>query len=156
MIQKFRRRIAISLLPAALFTLKPTEAKSNPAIVAPAVCVGSAGVGCVFVGVAVVGGISYHVWQNTQTGAQYRVPSVPTPQPMPSRVFMSENYNIPGVREVHWASDESGCARMAQRFRNEGRRLDFRRFVRDRRGKSGLCIFEGPDAMANYYNDRRY
>lgn len=74
MIQKFRRRIAITLLPAILLALKPTEARSNPAIVAPAVCVGSAGIGCIFVGVAVIGGISYHVWQNSQNNTTYHVP----------------------------------------------------------------------------------
>ncbi|MBW4443876.1 MAG: hypothetical protein KME10_22155 [Plectolyngbya sp. WJT66-NPBG17] len=34
MIAKFRQRIALALLPAVLITLKPTEARSNPALVA--------------------------------------------------------------------------------------------------------------------------
>lgn len=40
------------------------KAKANPAILAPAaICVGSAGIGCVLIGVAVIGGISYYIWQ---------------------------------------------------------------------------------------------
>lgn len=59
MIQKFRRRIALALLPAILLALKPTEAQSNSALLAVlAVYVGTAGIGCVFVGIAVIGGIS--------------------------------------------------------------------------------------------------
>lgn len=41
-------------------------AKANPAVLAPmALCAGTAGVGCVLIGVAVVGGISYYIWQNS-------------------------------------------------------------------------------------------
>jgi hypothetical protein len=51
---------------------------------------------------------------------------------------------------------------MAERFRREGRRI---RLVEARRVRNAardggviqyLCIFEGPDAEAGYYNDSRY
>ena len=43
------------------------RANSNPAIIAPlAFCAGTAGVGCVLVGTAIVGGTLYYVWQNSE------------------------------------------------------------------------------------------
>lgn len=62
----------------ALFTVSTSfipyteKAEANPAIVAPALC--STGVGCVFVGIAVIGTIGYAVWQNTQTGERHYMP----------------------------------------------------------------------------------
>lgn len=51
----------------------PTPAKSNPtAIIAPALC--STGVGCLFLGVVAVGGISYYLWQHNSSGQQFYVP----------------------------------------------------------------------------------
>ncbi len=69
MIKKFRRRIALALLPAVLITLKPTEARSNPAIIAPAAC--ATGVGCIAVGIVFIGTVGYLVWQSQSTGKMY-------------------------------------------------------------------------------------
>jgi hypothetical protein len=55
---------SVSLIPYA------KKAEANPAVIAaPALC--STGVGCIFVGIAVIGGISYYVWQNQSTGVRH-------------------------------------------------------------------------------------
>lgn len=67
MIRKnFTRDIAIStVLAVTTIGLHPPEANSNPAaLVAPAAC--ATGVGCILIGVAVVGGAAYYVWQSNQ------------------------------------------------------------------------------------------
>ena len=60
-----------SAIVAASICLAPIariqRANSNPAIIAPiAFCAGTAGVGCVLVGTAIVGGVIYCVWQNSE------------------------------------------------------------------------------------------
>lgn len=46
----------------------PRRVEANPAILAPAAfCAGTAGVGCVLIGTALVGGVVYYVWENTRT-----------------------------------------------------------------------------------------
>ncbi|MGG6265026.1 hypothetical protein ACQ4M3_03030 [Leptolyngbya sp. AN03gr2] len=45
------------------------KADANPAVAAPLLC--STGVGCIFVGVATIGGIVYYVWQNQATGVRH-------------------------------------------------------------------------------------
>lgn len=58
----------------------PTPAKSNPtAIIAPALC--STGVGCIFLGMVVVGGVSYYLWQHNSSGQQFYVPIYDPDQP---------------------------------------------------------------------------
>lgn len=70
MIQKFRRRVAIALLPTILVSLKPIEARANPALVAaPAAC--ATGVGCIAVGIVFIGTVGYLVWQNQGTGKMH-------------------------------------------------------------------------------------
>jgi hypothetical protein len=61
-LKTIRRLTAIGLAGSfIIFTTKP--AKSNPAVLAaPAIC--STGVGCVLIGVAVLGGGAYYVWQS--------------------------------------------------------------------------------------------
>lgn len=62
------RIILSSTLALSLALHIPLKARAIPAaVVAPAVCVGTAGIGCILVGSAVVGGIVYYAWQNTQT-----------------------------------------------------------------------------------------
>lgn len=64
---KILQQIAVSVTLASFClstSVKPSQA--NPAILAPvAFCAGTAGVGCVLIGVAVVGGISYYIWQHS-------------------------------------------------------------------------------------------
>lgn len=57
---------SLVLVGAIAVSLIPRPSQANPAVLAPAAfCAGTAGVGCVLVGVAVVGGISYYVWQGS-------------------------------------------------------------------------------------------
>lgn len=66
-----RRTTAIAAAVALTFsTAKP--ARSQAQLLLPAAC--ATGVGCVLVGTVVVAGIVYYVWQNNQTGQQYRMP----------------------------------------------------------------------------------
>jgi hypothetical protein len=68
-----KRFIAIALT-GSLLAVGVRPARSNPALVAPAICAGTAGIGCVFVGVAVLGGIAYNVWWNRSTREHYHIP----------------------------------------------------------------------------------
>lgn len=64
---------AISIVVATIGYSIP--AKSNPAVmIAPALC--STGVGCLFLGVVAIGGISYNLWQHNSSGQQFYVPIV--------------------------------------------------------------------------------
>jgi len=68
--QIFRQRIAIALaISTCAVTFQTNKAKSQPVLLAPALC--STGIGCVLVGVAVVGGVAYYVWQSQGDGARY-------------------------------------------------------------------------------------
>lgn len=69
----------------------------------------------------------------------------------------SDDYNIPGVREVHAVSDISQCQQMSQNFKAQGIRLRLTRAKPT--GDPNLrylCIFEGPDAIANRFAEDRY
>jgi hypothetical protein len=63
---KFKSLISIGLTSSMLAMSIPQKANSNPAILAPAICAGTAGIGCVVIGVATIGGILYYVWENTK------------------------------------------------------------------------------------------
>lgn len=70
LVAKPRRQIAIAtILAICSVTLHPVKARSQPALLAPALC--STGVGCILVGVATIGGIAYWVWQNQKTGERF-------------------------------------------------------------------------------------
>ncbi|NJN58864.1 MAG: hypothetical protein HC879_15885 [Leptolyngbyaceae cyanobacterium SL_5_9] len=67
----FKQFASVALI--ATLILPATPVRANPALVAaPAIC--ATGVGCILVGTAIVGGIAYYVWQNSQTGVEYHVP----------------------------------------------------------------------------------
>lgn len=64
-----RRLIILALISS--FIPAP-KAQANPAVLAPAAfCAGTAGVGCVFIGVATIGGIVYYVWQRSDGKKTY-------------------------------------------------------------------------------------
>lgn len=154
MFKKLKRTIAVATTIATISAtgLKTEQAKANPALVAaPAVC--GTGVGCVLVGTAVVGMGIVYIWKNLKTGERYETRPL-TPTPMPSRIFQSQDYNVPGRRESHFATTSAGCNAMLKRFQNEGRRLTLRRIMPVKGGV--LCIFEGPDADPSYYDENRY
>lgn len=59
--QKKLTSIVLSVVLLAI-TVKPV--KANPAVIAPiSICAGTAGIGCILIGTAVVGGVVYYVWQ---------------------------------------------------------------------------------------------
>ncbi|AFZ24267.1 hypothetical protein Cylst_2023 [Cylindrospermum stagnale PCC 7417] len=65
---KFRARLqqttAVGMTFFVSCSLFAPPANANPAILAPAAfCAGTAGIGCVIVGVVAIGGITYYVWE---------------------------------------------------------------------------------------------
>ena len=67
----FKQFAPVALI--AMLAFPATPARANPALVAaPAIC--ATGVGCILVGTVVVAGVAYYVWQNSQTGEEYRLP----------------------------------------------------------------------------------
>ncbi|NWF61736.1 MAG: hypothetical protein HXY43_21385 [Fischerella sp.] len=74
---KVKSKTIISVGVAIAFsvtTIKIDRAKANPALLAPAapaICVGTAGVGCVVIGTVIIAGTIYYVWQNTKTKETY-------------------------------------------------------------------------------------
>jgi hypothetical protein len=138
MIRKFRRITVFVLIGSLAIATTSRPAKAQVQVLAPALC--STGVGCALIGVAVVGGIAYYVWQSRDTGKQHYVK-------------IEDPGNIPGQQETHYAASAEGCQKMRQRFKNEGRKL---RLIRIKPVKAGvICIFQGEDARPGYYNDRR-
>lgn len=142
------RKIISAALAGLILATTARPAQSNPAMVAaPALC--STGVGCVFVGVAVIGGISYYVWQNSQTGTTYHKP-----------VYSqgTDPGNIPGKQETHGATQRSACKEMERKFHRQGRRVRLARVIRSTNPGAVLrfiCVFEGADATPGYYDQYR-
>ncbi|MBD2091570.1 hypothetical protein H6F67_17135 [Microcoleus sp. FACHB-1515] len=68
----------------------------------------------------------------------------------------NDDYNVPGVREVHAVTDIAQCQQMSQHFKQLGLRLRLTRAkpTGDPTLKY-LCIFEGPDAVENRFADPR-
>ena len=104
------------------------------------------------------------------SAGSYRIPAPVPAAPMappvtsggdlpaqPLYAQQSDDYNIPGVREVHAVASILECQQMATQFRQQGRRL---RLTRSKPTNNPtlryLCIFEGPDAVENYFADPRY
>lgn len=141
-----RKIISVALTGLILVTAA-CPAQSNPAMVAaPALC--STGVGCVFVGVAVIGGISYYVWENTKTGERYNTAFSQGVDPG----------NVPGQRETHGVTQRSACRDMERKFKREGRNIQLVNVVRSKNTNATLkfiCIFGGPDAEVGYYDRYR-
>jgi hypothetical protein len=86
-------------------------------------------------------------------------PLRPTVQPtiVPTMMPIAEDEtNIPGVREVHAVANEDDCRRMADTFAKQGRNL---RLVRASPNNGTIlpwnCLFEGPDASTDVFQDHR-
>ncbi|BAS57928.1 hypothetical protein NIES2135_26900 [Leptolyngbya boryana NIES-2135] len=142
------RKIISAALAGLILATTARPAHSNPAMVAaPALC--STGVGCVFVGVAVIGGLSYYVWQNSQTGDRYH-------QPVYSQG--TDPGNVPGKQETHGVTQRSACKEMEHKFQQQGRRVRLARVIRSSNRGAVLryiCVFEGEDAQYGYYDRYR-
>lgn len=58
------KRITSLLLASTIIVSTTPKANANPAVLAPAAfCAGTAGVGCILIGTAVIGGALYYVWR---------------------------------------------------------------------------------------------
>jgi len=123
-----KRFVAIVIASSILSTSIPTRA--NPAILAPAAfCAGTAGVGCVLVGVAVVGGAAYYVWQNQQQQRHYS----PIEDPEEEARYLGGPHDTEPVIAKNRKDAFRECLKLAQ-----GRRLkEVRRF----QGNNWDCIF---------------
>ncbi|PHJ59033.1 hypothetical protein VF14_13620 [Nostoc linckia z18] len=121
----FRQVIAITtslvLSGSALYT-RPVNA--NPAVLAPAAfCAGTAGVGCVLVGVAIIGGTIYYVWQSGD-GKHYAADAngqinnseilVGTAKPLQSRAI--SGIEAAKLGDAHWANSVADCYKIAKRI----------------------------------------
>ncbi|MDF5728918.1 MAG: hypothetical protein PUP92_13050 [Rhizonema sp. PD38] len=96
-------------------SLKPNKARANP-IVAPAICFGTGGVGCVIIGTVVIGGIIYYVWQNTRTKKTYKATAA-------GRLFThsgdEQQYNVGRVVTRGMVRSLRECEEEARRFERE-------------------------------------
>ncbi|WP_062288805.1 hypothetical protein [Nostoc piscinale] len=72
--RKFTSLVLVSAISISCLSPRPSQA--NPAVLAPAAfCAGTAGVGCVLIGVATVGGIGYYFWSHRKGKKTYVIQS---------------------------------------------------------------------------------
>ncbi|MGG6264184.1 hypothetical protein ACQ4M3_01105 [Leptolyngbya sp. AN03gr2] len=143
MIRKIQQITAVVLVGSIAITATPRPAKAQVQILAPALC--STGVGCIFVGVAVVGGIAYYVWQGRSTGKQHYLK-------------IEDPGNIEGQRETHAVATRSACREMEKRFQQQGRRVTLSEILDSGNPRDPLrfvCVFQGKDATPGYYDRYR-
>jgi hypothetical protein len=109
--------VAISFAMLAPTFLRPVNA--NPAILAPAaLCAGTAGVGCVLVGVAFVGGTAYYVWR-TSNGKHYAADAsgnitnserlVGTKKRLPLQSRAISGIEAAKLGDTHWGDKVTNC-----------------------------------------------
>lgn len=61
-----RRIVAASLAASFCVSVNPKPSQANPVILAPAaICAGTAGIGCILIGTALIGGGIYYIWQRS-------------------------------------------------------------------------------------------
>lgn len=97
---------------------------ANPAVLAPAAfCAGTAGVGCVLVGVAIVGGSAYYIWRS-RDGKHYAADAngqinneerlVGTAKPLQSRAI--SGIEAAKLGDAHWANTVTDCYKIAKKI----------------------------------------
>ncbi|MCF4967163.1 hypothetical protein [Nostoc sp. CMAA1605] len=105
--------------------LPPRLVSANPAVLAPAaLCAGTAGVGCVLIGVAIVGGTVYYIWRSTRNGKYYAANAngqinnserlVGTAKPLQSRAI--SGIEAAKLGDAHWANSVADCYKIAKRI----------------------------------------
>jgi len=121
----FRQIIAIGTSLVVSGTgLYKGPVNANPAVLAPAAfCAGTAGVGCVLVGVAIIGGTVYYIWQSTD-GKHYAADAngeinnseklVGTAKPLQSRTI--SGIEAAKLGDAHWANSVADCYKIAKRI----------------------------------------
>ncbi|MCG6138732.1 MAG: hypothetical protein MET45_29745 [Nostoc sp. LLA-1] len=146
----FRPIIAITTSLVLSGTALPTRpVKANPAILAPAAfCAGTAGVGCVLVGVAIIGGTIYYVWQ-AGDGKHYAADAngqinnseilVGTAKPLQSRAI--SGIEAAKLGDAHWANSVTDCYKIAKRI---GKKL---KRQHPAIGGGYWCIFPGEQTI---------
>jgi hypothetical protein len=94
------------------------------------------------------------------TGSYAPQPSDAPPAQPADRMYTQpqpDDYTVPGVREVHYATSREHCLSMLNDFKRIGRRL---RLTRTQPSQDPVlkykCVFEGPDAVDDYFADPRY
>lgn len=106
-----RRFVSVAVAVAIASSLIPKPVKANPAVLPAALC--STGVGCVFVGVAIIGGVAVYIWRRndgkrihaSKNGAILRIIDNPDEDGEPG-VYSARNSKhcakIAGGRRYEW------------------------------------------------------
>ncbi|MBD2358160.1 hypothetical protein H6G41_26710 [Tolypothrix sp. FACHB-123] len=143
---KLQQASAVGISIAMFCSTLSRPVNANPAVIlAPAAfCAGTAGVGCILIGTAVVGGVIYYVWQ-TKDGRNYAADANGqvnnSERLIGTTVF--ETREISGIEaaklgNAHWvAGDFKQCYKMAKK--NGWVVKDHRAAI----GGGTWCIFEG-------------
>ncbi|MEA5504947.1 hypothetical protein VB735_17910 [Halotia wernerae UHCC 0503] len=122
--------VAISIALSCSGFSHPVNA--DPAILAPvAFCAGTAGIGCVLVGVAVVGGTAYYIWR-ASNGKHYVADAsgnisnserlVGTKKPFPLQSRAISGIDAAKLGDAHWADKITDCYRIGKRINKKLKR----------------------------------
>ncbi|AFY51290.1 hypothetical protein Nos7524_5600 (plasmid) [Nostoc sp. PCC 7524] len=136
------------VLAGTALPVRPVNA--NPAVLAPAAfCAGTAGVGCVLVGVAIVGGTVYYIWQSTRNGKYYAADAngqinnserlVGTAKPLQSRAI--SGIEAAKLGDAHWANTITDCYKIGKKI---GKKLKRSHLAV---GGGYWCIFPGEQTI---------
>jgi hypothetical protein len=135
------KRLISALLVVSISASIAKPVKANPAVLAPvAFCAGTAGVGCILVGVATVGGIAYYFWRKQEGKKTYFIQSTGDGTAIAHWDTEKENR--------HWifTGGEKQCRKMAK---NQGRK--YKIFIPSGADDgSGICVMHGE--QTNYGN----
>jgi hypothetical protein len=147
----FRPIIAIGtslVLSGTALSTRPANA--NPAVLAPAAfCAGTAGVGCVLIGVAIIGGTVYYVWRSTRDGKHYAADAngqinnserlIGTAKPLQSRAI--SGIEAAKLGDAHWANSVADCYKIGKRIGKQPKRHQLAV------GGGYWCIFPGEQTI---------
>jgi hypothetical protein len=89
--------------------------------------------------------------------------SSPDSAPSAAAALRIEDYKLDEEYERHGATSAAACYTMAERFKNEGRKVKLVQIVKNSYNKGGgvlewLCLFDGEDknVEGNVFEDNRY
>lgn len=124
---------------AASMAITPLKVQANPAIlpVAPAIC--ATGIGCIFLGTTVIGGILYYIWE-TSDGKKVRTRVKRTPK----KTGTTYSRPIDGIEaskrgDAHWI-DGTNVQRCYQIAKKYGRTV---KAHYPAKGGGTWCVFDG-------------
>jgi hypothetical protein len=127
----------------------PVQTRANPAALAPvAFCAGTAGVGCVLVGIAIVGSTAYYIWKSKdgkyhaadkrgRVNNSERIVGSTKPNLLQSRAISGIDAAMLG--DAHWAAKATDCYKIGKRIGK------YPKTIHDATGtsKGFWCIFPG-------------